>query len=198
MTYSWTTTNSNSNLEKTTEQKKEVMYNIKESNPDIIDSFLSQIDSGYVLDPKFFTSYEDFVAIKIFDNIIKTSLKISKDKSTSIYPDLSYIEKIEDNFVFSYKKTQKNLVKILCLEYDKILHTNDVIINQMPLYTNYKNYIGIVYIPHKSIVVSDRVCYINLEGGILTRKIDSYNDLIDIIIKENLKYDGIFNEYYLY
>lgn len=196
MTYSWTTTRSNS-LEKTT-QKKESMYNIKEANPDFIDSFLSEIGTGYVLDSKFFTSYDDFVSIRIFNNIIKTSLKISKEKSTSIYPDLSYIENIENHFVFSYKKTQKNLVKILCVEYDKVLHTNDVLINQFPLYTIGKNCMVMVYIPDKSILVSDNVCYMNLEGSILTRKIDSYNDLIYIIEKENLKYEGLFNEFNVY
>ncbi|MEM4483905.1 MAG: hypothetical protein QXS19_08305 [Candidatus Methanomethylicia archaeon] len=194
MIHSWMTTSTNPNLSDVY-QKEDVTLNIIEPKLNSIDSFIKGINSNYTLDPKFFKVHDNLVFIKIFDSLIKTSIEVQKYKSGFIYSDFLLVEKVGKDYVVSRYQTQKDIVTIFSLNYANNVRSNGVLINNFPLYTGLNNYIGIVYMPNKSLLVIDKACYMNLNGKILKQNIDNYNDLIEIITKYNLNYNGIFNRY---
>lgn len=194
MAYSWETTSTNPNLSDAY-YKNSSALNIVEPNLSFIDSFMKEISSDYALDSKFFKIHDNHISIRIFDTLIKTSIKISKEKSFAIYSDLSCIEKDGKDYIVSVYQTKKDVISIFNLNYTNNVRSNNVLINNFPLYTSLNSYIGMVYMPNKSILIVDKTCYMNLDGKIVKKNIDNYNDLIEIITKHNLNYKGIFNRY---
>lgn len=193
VTYSWTTTSTNQNLSGTCFESNSVL-NIVESDPVFIDSFMKEVSSNYALDSKFFKIYDNRISIKIFDTLIKTTIELSKEKSLPIYSDLLSLEKIGEDYILSEFQTQKDVVSIFSLSYTNTIRSNNVLINNYPLYTGLIGYIGMVYMPNKSVLIIDKTCYINLGGKIIKKKFDNYNDLIEIFTKYNINYNGIFTK----
>lgn len=194
MMYSWATTSTNPNLSGAYNKSNSTL-NVIESNPSFIDSFIKEISSDYALDSKFFKVLDNRIAIKVFDTLIKTSIEITKEKSLLVYTDFSCIEKNGKDYIVSAYQTKKDIITIFSLSYTNNVRSSNVLISNLPLYTGLTNYIGMVYMPNKSMLIVDKTCYINLDGKIIKKNFDNYNDLIEVITKYNLNYKGIFNRY---